>query len=69
MFKLLLLLLGVWIVLTILKQGRPPPTAEKKTGSIVRCDVCGLHFLETEGFTSSGRYYCSEAHFLQRKQI
>jgi uncharacterized protein len=68
MLKLLLLLLGVWIVLTILKQRRHPSATETKTGTMVRCDVCGVHLPESEAIASSDRHYCSEAHFLQRKQ-
>ena len=67
MFKLLLLLLGVWIVLTILKR-RQPPAAEPKTGTMVRCAVCGVYLPENEAIVSGGRHYCCEAHFLAREQ-
>lgn len=67
MLKLLLLLLGVWIVLTILKRRRPPAT-KTKTGTMVRCAVCGVHLPESEAIASGGRHYCCEAHFLQREQ-
>lgn len=67
MLKFLLLLLAVWIVLTILRQRRPPPT-ETKNGTMVRCAVCGVHLPESEAISSGGRHYCSEAHFLQRDQ-
>jgi uncharacterized protein len=68
MLKLLLLLLAVWVVLTILKQRRPPSSKETKTGTMVRCAICGVHLPESEAISSSGRHYCSEAHFLQRDQ-
>jgi uncharacterized protein len=68
MLKLLLLLLAVWVVLTILKQRRPPSPKETKTGNMVRCALCGVHLPESEAIFSSGRHYCSETHFLQRDQ-
>lgn len=68
MLKFLLLLLAVWIILTILKQRRPPPSTETKNGTMVRCAVCDVHLPESEAISSGGRHYCSEAHFLQRDQ-
>lgn len=68
MLKLLLMLLGVWIVLVLLKQRRRPPAAETRTGTMVSCAVCGIHLPDSEAITSGGKHYCGEAHFLQRDQ-
>jgi hypothetical protein len=68
MLKLLLLLLGVWIVLTILKQRRRPPATETRTGTMVSCAVCDIHLPESEAIASGGKHYCCEAHFMQRSQ-
>ncbi len=67
MFKVLLLALAVWIVLTIMKQRRSPPP-ETKTGNMVSCAVCGVHVPESEAIASNGRHYCCEAHRQQRDQ-
>lgn len=68
MLKLLLLLLGVWIVLTILKRRRHPSATKVATGTMVSCAVCGVHLPDSEAIASGGKHYCCEAHFLQRDQ-
>jgi uncharacterized protein len=69
MFKVLLLLLAIWILIAILKrQSRPagPPPPNVKHGNMVRCEVCSVHLPDTEAISAGGKYYCCEAHFLQR---
>lgn len=34
----------------------------EKTGNLVRCDYCGVHFSPSNGVKSQERYYCSEEH-------
>lgn len=71
MFKLLLLLLAVWLIIAIVKrqrnQPRPRPP-EVKSANMVRCAVCDIHIPDSEAISSKGLYYCCEAHFLQRSR-
>ncbi|GBG13561.1 uncharacterized protein NMK_1112 [Novimethylophilus kurashikiensis] len=70
MFKVLLLLLAIWILIAILKrQSRPtgPSSPPVKHGNMVQCEVCSVHLPDTEAISAGGRHYCCEAHFLQRK--
>ncbi|MCX7628458.1 MAG: PP0621 family protein [Methylophilaceae bacterium] len=65
MLKLLLLVIGAWLVFSILSHqrrrnagGAPPPTTE----TMVRCETCGVFVPQSEAIVRSGHHYCCEAH-------
>lgn len=66
LLRIIIILIGVWLVLTIIKRAlasrrksRPDQTSIPK---MVACDVCGTHVPESEAIREDGRHYCSEAH-------
>lgn len=65
MGKILLLALGVWLLLTILKGYRrsldAAPPADK-TDDMVRCEHCGVYVPKGESILKNDKYYCCEAH-------
>jgi hypothetical protein len=70
MFKVLLIVLAVWILIAYLKRQprsvmAPPPSF--KSGNMVQCEICRVHLPDTEAISAAGKHYCCEAHFLQRK--
>ena len=75
MFKLLILIVGAFLIYTMLKgyfrnlQGggpsRPqPPIAE----NMVRCAHCNVNVPTSEAIFSRGEYYCCEEHRRARQQ-
>ncbi len=34
----------------------------------VSCEICGTHLAKDEAIATQGKFYCSEAHFMQRDQ-
>ncbi len=65
LFKILLLGIAIWLVLSLLKQYRrsvdaPPKTASEET--MVRCAACAVHLPKSESLEQDGQYYCCEAH-------
>jgi uncharacterized protein len=71
MGKIVLLALGIWLILTILKQYRQQidssnaSTSEKPNISdMLACQHCGLHIPKDECVIKNGKAYCSEAHSL-----
>jgi uncharacterized protein len=73
MWKLFLFLIAVWLVVTLLKRQKSkaanttPQEDHAKSDDMVACAVCGVHTPKSEAIASQNLYYCSEAHFLERK--
>lgn len=64
MFKILLLALGIWLLVTILKSYRrnvDSAAATERQGDIVQCASCGVHVPTTEALRGQDGVYCSEA--------
>lgn len=64
--KLLLLALGVWLIIALLKRYRrsfdvsreKPPAPQ----DMVRCAECGVHLPKSESILKNGVYYCCPEH-------
>jgi uncharacterized protein len=72
MGKLILLVLGVWLVVVLLRQYRrgidATPKARPAPEDMVRCAVCGVHLPKTESILKKGAYYCGEEHSIKAGQ-
>lgn len=74
MIKLLLLAVGVWLIINILKNyarsvdrdegSVPPPPVHE---DMVRCAQCGVHLPKSESILSRGSFYCSDEHRRQHQ--
>ncbi|MBZ0106280.1 MAG: hypothetical protein K8H84_11715 [Sulfuricella denitrificans] len=69
MIKILLLAVGVWLIITLLKNyGRSVDQDEKaappaETGEdMVRCAQCGVHLPRSEAILSGGEFFCCDEH-------
>ena len=65
LFRLILLALGVWLILTLLRQYRrsiDAPPAPPAPQDMVRCAKCGVHLPRGESLARDGRYYCCADH-------
>lgn len=65
LFKILLLGIAFWLVLTLLKQYRRSVDAPQQPSSeeaMVQCATCAVHLPKSESLEQDGRYYCCEAH-------
>ena len=68
LFRLLLIALAVWIIITLLRSRRKRQDALKKQqgsqniGKIVPCEICGTHIPENEALHHAGKVYCSPEH-------
>jgi uncharacterized protein len=58
--------LFIWLAIVVVRRYlnrasrlRKQPT---RIGTMVRCDVCGLHVPETEALKKHDKYYCSVQH-------
>lgn len=74
LIKLLLLVVGVWLIYAILKKYRSslqqdeqaaPPTPAQE--DMVRCVQCGVHLPKSESIFSRGEFYCSDDHRRQHQ--
>ncbi len=66
MFKLLLLAVAVWLLLTIVKRYRHSLDKPKQPPAIpedmVQCAACGMHLPRSEGVVVDQQTYCSVEH-------
>lgn len=66
MFKLLLLIIGVWLILSILNRARrqaPPSDTPREQGeAMIRCAECGVYVPRSTSVLSAGQYYCCTEH-------
>jgi uncharacterized protein len=65
MAKLLLLVVGVWLVLTILKRYQKNMSDQQKpkvSEDMVKCAHCGVHLPKSESIFINQRYYCCQEH-------
>lgn len=69
MGKLILLVLGAFIVYWLLKSygrgiqnAQPPKPKEEGPEDMVRCAHCGVHLPKSESILSRGAFYCSDEH-------
>lgn len=69
--KLLLLALGVWVILRLLKHYQrslePQPQAKEKAEDMVQCAQCGLRLPQSESIMAEGTHFCCEAHRQQAR--
>jgi uncharacterized protein len=72
MGKIILLVLGVWLLVVLLRQYRRGVDASGKALTapehMVRCAVCGVHLPKTESIMKKGTYYCCEEHSIKAGQ-
>lgn len=67
LIKLILLVLGAWVVYRLFKSyGRSvrqdqPPRAENG-GDMVRCAHCGVHLPRSEAIVSQDEFFCTHEH-------
>lgn len=66
MMRFFFIALFIWLVIVVARRYlqrasrvRQQPT---RIGTMVRCELCGLHVLETEALKKSNNYYCSAQH-------
>jgi uncharacterized protein len=66
MFKLLLLIIGIWLILSMLNRARrrdvPPGTPRDQGEAMVRCAECGVYVPRSASVLSAGHYYCCAEH-------
>ena len=65
LFKILLLCIAFWLVLSLLKQYRrsvDTPTPRSPEEAMVQCATCAVHLPKSESLEQDGRFYCCEAH-------
>jgi uncharacterized protein len=64
--RLIIILIGLWLVLTIIKRAlasrRKSPSDKPAVAKMVACAHCGVHIPESEAVHDGGRDYCSEEH-------
>ena len=72
MLKLLLLALGIWLVLVLLKHYRRSVDAPRATKAqqedMVRCAECGVYMPRSASILKNGAYFCCEQHSDHAKQ-
>ncbi|BAV33229.1 hypothetical protein SCL_0911 [Sulfuricaulis limicola] len=66
LLRLIIILIGLWLVLTIIKRAlaslqKPAPDKPAVT-KMVACAHCGMHIPESEAVRDGNRHYCSEEH-------
>ncbi len=72
---ILIIFLIVWLIrrstIAAYKSSREPKKEHQATDNspenMVNCAVCNVHFPKGESILYQEKYYCSEAHFQQRK--
>lgn len=75
MWKLILLVLIIWLVITIIKRSlaitsdpksnKIPETQTAKQSQaehMVQCSICKVHLPRSEAFLVEGKFYCSQPH-------
>lgn len=69
MIRLLAIALFFWIVIVLVRnyfkraaRVRQQPGQPTRIGTMVRCELCGLHVPESEAVKKNGQYYCSLQH-------
>lgn len=66
LLRIIVILLGLWLVLTIIKRAlssrRNPAPDKPVVAKMVACAHCGVHIPEPEAIRDGDRYYCSEEH-------
>ena len=67
LFRILLIALGIWIVIVLLRNAQArrkvnKPRPEDKVENMVRCSLCGLHLPEKDALRRGDHYFCSAAH-------
>lgn len=64
--RLVIILIGLWLVLTIIKRAlasrRKSPSDKPAVAKMVACAHCGVHIPESEAVHDGDSHYCSEAH-------
>ena len=70
-FRLILITVGVFIVIWLLRRalagpraaGKPPAEGGEQKGELVACANCGVNLPKAEARSAGGRFYCSEEHW------
>ena len=64
--RLIIILVGLWLVLTIIKRAmaslQKPPPDKPTVAKMVVCARCGVHIPESEAVRDGDRCFCSEEH-------
>lgn len=64
--RLLLIALFIWLAVVLVRRylNRASRVRQQpsRIGTMVRCDVCGLHVPEIEALKKHDKYYCSVQH-------
>ncbi len=71
MGRLILIAVGVFIVIWLLRRalagpraaGKPPAEAGEQKGELVACAHCSVNLPKAEARSAGGRFYCSEEHW------
>ena len=66
LLRIIIILLGLWLVLTIIKRAlvsrQKSPGDKPSVAHMVVCAHCGLHVPESEAIQDGNKLYCSEEH-------
>jgi len=69
LFKMLLLGVAIWLILTLLKQYRQgidqPRNAPEPDQKMVKCAACDVHLPKSESVEVDGKHYCCAEHSQQ----
>ncbi len=68
MGKIILLAIGVWLIITIIKRynkSLQAPQAKPQNEDMVRCQHCGVHLPKSESLLVNQQYFCCEEHSKQ----
>jgi uncharacterized protein len=73
LLRLLIILVGLWLVLRIIKQAltsrsKTPSRRKPAITNMVECAHCGLHLPESEALMKENKYFCGEEHLQAAKQ-
>lgn len=66
LLRLIIILAGLWLVLTIVKRAlasrRKSPSDKPAVAKMVACAYCGVHLPESEAVRDENKHYCSAEH-------
>lgn len=72
--RLLILAVVAFLIYTLLRQllrgwaKKELPPRPGRSGTMVRCALCGLHVPEQEALRSGDKYFCSNKHLKEFRQ-
>ena len=72
--RLLILAVVAFLIYTLLRQllrgrgRREIPRQSARSGTMVRCQRCGLHIPEPEALQADGKYFCNNKHLKEFRE-